>query len=135
MSDTVNTLRDGEWCRHRLVAGAPVAADAAFGATVPPARSATERGGLLNCRGWDEVLVVVKITGGTAPTVALQPGLYDIDDDATVTLATTGLLSDGDTALVSTWGTRLFLRLDDVNGSPTAVELRVLPTKARATGF
>lgn len=123
--------------RHRLITGAPVAVDATdlvdlrSPDAIPPgggAAVATPRRDIVDSAGWLTANGVVKLTGGTTPTVTLQV-LEDVDDgDGDVPEfyqngTDIGPLSDGDMFEVTPVGGRFFIRLSAQSGDPTAVEI------------
>lgn len=114
-----NTVDATRWSEHRVVSGAPVAADAA------PSGAFPSRSGLLNAKGYDTILASVRLEGGAAPTVTLQPLVYDEDLDDFAKHALTGALSDGDTVELLVVGGRAFLRIEATAGNPTKVQIRI----------
>lgn len=121
MANPTNTLRTGQWSQHRVAVGAPVGADAAMDAADPPRRA------LLNCLGWETILVAPVLTGGAAPTVTLQVVGFDPDADAFRVLDTVTGVADGVATAVKVYGQRVYLRITATANNPTQVELRVAP--------
>lgn len=114
-----NTVDAYRWATHRTVSGAPAAADAAPDAAFP------HRNALINCQGYDTILVSVRLQGGVAPTATLEPLLYDEDADDFALHDKSGALSNGDTIEVSVMAGRAFIRIDALAGNPTDVEIRI----------
>jgi hypothetical protein len=111
------------YIRHREVEGAPVAADTA---TLADLLAANPRS-TADCAGYKTVKGFVKLTGGAAPTVVLQPvelvKLPDGTEFFAVAGANTGALANGDAFELTASGAFLFLRLNTVTNGPTKVEL------------
>lgn len=89
----------------------------------------------INCKGFDTLHGFVKFTGGTVPTITLQPleRVNYIDPSGAearrfvVRGSNTSALSDGDSFEFATNGGGLwFMRAHAVTGSPTAVEIYVV---------
>lgn len=114
-----NTLSTGTFTQHRKVTGAPVVADSTD-------LSLIDRRALLHCRSYRTILAQAQLTGGAAPTVTLQPLLYDPEKDD-FTLLPTLTLSDGQSEEITVHETRAYLRIHAVAGAPTTVELRAAP--------
>ena len=110
---------------HREVDGAPVAADSSDMAVLLAANPRS----CCDCAGYKTVKVFVRLTGGAAPTVVLQP-IESIElPDATRMLAITGsntaALASGDCAEITINGGFLFVRLNTIANNPTKVEIFV----------
>lgn len=125
---TPNSLYPGQWTTHRALArGAGVLADGAASTLVPGAEA------LLNCLGYETILVRAELTGGVVPTVDLEP-LF-VDGTAFVTRPTTGALGNRVAVEVDVRDQKVLLRLNAVVGAPTGVVLRVAggrPSRVRA---
>ncbi len=131
-------------------ATALIAADSATlsDANIPPASA-------LDCSGLDSIFVGVEITGGTGPTMTIEPLFRDEGaadgsrwfrlmtgalDGVTLGAAankTTGALaSNADFAELRVFGQKVFLRISAVANatSTTAWKILVMPGKARPVG-
>ncbi len=111
------------YVRHREVDGAPVAADSADLSTVLTANPRST----VDCAGYESIRGFVRLTGGTAPTVTLQPlelvKYPGGSDFLAVSGSSSSALSDGDMFEFTPNGAFLFVRMHAVTGSPTKVEL------------
>lgn len=111
------------YIRHREVDGAPVAADPVAMADLLTANPRSTA----DCAGYKTVKGFVKLTGGAAPTVVLQPvelvKLPDGTEFFAVTGANTSALANGDAFEITVNGAFLFLRLNTIANNPTKVEL------------
>lgn len=91
--------------------------------------------GAVPCRGWKSIDVLVRFTGGTAPTVVLQPlevaqfkdaeGEGAAKDDLVVLGSNTAALSHNGKATITVNNALLFLAVDTVTGTPTKLEVLV----------
>ena len=107
---------------HRTVEGAPVAADSTDLAAVLAANPRSTA----DCGGYKTVKGFVRLTGGAAPTVTLQPLellKYEGGQHLAVTGANTAALSDGQAFDFTVNQALLFARLHAVTGNPTKVEV------------
>jgi hypothetical protein len=111
------------YIRHREVDGAPVAADSATLATVLAANPRSTA----DCAGYKTIKGFVRLTGGAAPTVVLQPlelvKYPEGTDFLVVAGANTAALASGDAFDVTVNGAFLFLRLNTIANNPTKVEI------------
>lgn len=110
------------YSRHREVDGTPVAADSTDLATVLAANPRSTH----DCSGFKTVKGFVRLTGGAAPTVVLQPLellKYEGGEHLAVTGANTVALSNGDAFDVTANSAFLFMRLNTITGNPTKVEI------------
>lgn len=109
---------------HRIKDGAPVLADVTNFVTL----LATHPRGALDCIGFKTVKGFIKITGGTTPTIAIQPlelVLYNDSSELLITASTvTGLVS-GTMFEFTINGGKLFLRIAAVSSTPTKIEIFV----------
>lgn len=117
---SVSTLTRGNFTQHRKALGAPVAPDSADLTLIPIAAG-------LRTEGVTRVIVAVKLAGGAAPNVTLQPLLYDADSSTWYRRGNQTGLVDGDLFEVDVHELPLFLRIHAVNNAPTSVEIRVAP--------
>lgn len=110
---------------HREVDGAPVAADSADMAALLAANPRS----YMDCAGYKTVKVFVRLTGGTAPTVILQPIELISLPAGTLLLSVTGsntaALASGDCADITINGGFMFLRINTVANNPTKAEIFV----------
>jgi len=109
---------------HRSVDGAPVAADT----TDLVALLSSNPRSTMDCAGYKTVKGFVKLTGGAAPTVVLQPLellKYNGGEHFAVTGANTAVLANGDAFDATVNGAFLFLRVNTVTNNPTQVEIFV----------
>jgi hypothetical protein len=90
--------------------------------------------GPAHAAGWKKLDGLVRLTGGTTPTVTLQAyelvqykdgGEGDLKDELILFGSTIGPLSDGDKfpALIDISGASLFFAISAVTGAPTKVEV------------
>lgn len=109
---------------HRIVQGAPVGADSTNLAILLTANPK----GAFDCAGYKTVKGFVKLTGGTTPTVGIQPlelVLYNNSSELLITASTVASLADGAMFEFTINGGKLFLRINATSGSPTKVEILV----------
>lgn len=121
MATTYNKLKMGKWSRHRRVTGSPVAADPAISGTFPDPR------GALNSREYQRVRFMPLLTGGSTPSVDLEILAYDEEADEWGQLDLHSGVADNAVVASDVDGLRVYARIDAVDGSPTAVEIRVSP--------
>jgi hypothetical protein len=139
------------YIHHRNLVGAPVAADHVnIGPGSPgliadnklrgEAGDETIRGSVPTA-GFKTIDGVVKLTGGAAPTVTLQPlevikyknnGTGEEVDEFVSQGANIGPLSHNDRFSITVNDAMLFLRLHAVTGAPTGVELLIAGGEAQA---
>jgi hypothetical protein len=88
-----------------------------------------DRGGLLNTEGYDSIMIGAVVTSALpGPSVTYEVLGYDPDLDRFYEVAQAGIGQlDGKTQVVATYGQRIFARITMLAGSPTAVQLRVIP--------
>ena len=127
MQNTLQALPN--YTLHRIETGAPVAADSSDLSALHTAKQRSA----LNCRGFQRIRCFVKLTGGTTPTVDVEP-LERVQYTATDVARTAtdefkpmrapiAGLGDGDTFEVDVGGALAFLRISGVNGAPTQIEI------------
>lgn len=119
-----NSLIPGYFSLHREKTGAPVTADSAPDASWPNRRE------MVSCDGYTTINALVKLTGGTTPTVDLQTLVYDSENDEFGVADEATGVSDADVARMGVHRNRAFLRISGVTGSPTGVEVWVGPAEA-----
>jgi hypothetical protein len=122
MAAADNTLSPGLWSQHRLVTGAPVAADASVAAAFPALATAR---GFVSTMGYATLKAAVVLAGGTAPTAKIRP--VGVDGSSYVWLAaeSSSLLTNESTGMIDVFGQLVGFVITDVTGSPTSVEIRV----------
>lgn len=118
----LNTLTKGNFAQHRLITGAPAAADSTD-------LSLIDRKAVCRTDGRENVNVYLKFTGGAGPTADVIPLLYDADSDTFVARPKVSALANGTLFVVDTYDLPLYVRIDAVAGNPTAIEVRVAPAK------
>lgn len=119
MPTPVNNLVRGAWSEHRVVTGAPVAADSTN-------LSLINRAALLHSGGAESILVRADITAPGAADVVVEPLLYDPDTDS-FAVGAQKTLNNREYTQVATAELRVFFRIATVNGAPTKVALYVMP--------
>lgn len=113
---------------HRVLSGAPVAADVAL----PDPLTAALITAAVNCEGYRSLRVSVQITGGAAPTVTLeQHHLVRFRGDGAAEQAfyqldrTSAPLANRQGLIAPVGGDLVYFRVSAVTGNPTKVEILV----------
>lgn len=122
MAAPLNQLSNGLWSVHREMSSP--AADGAFSNSFP------ERRALLNAHSYPAIYAAVKLGGGGDEHVDLELWSYDEDDDKFYLLDSANNLKDGDTTRFPTENSRVFIKIPSMDGSPTSLKVKVIPSVA-----
>ena len=121
---TPNTLTVGDFTQHRVVAGAPIAAD-------PTDLTLIDRKAILHTSGCLSIKGYVRLVGAGA-TMDLIPLIYDRATNTFGALTKISGLLDGQIFQIDVHECPVYFRIDAVANAPTAAEIRLASAELTA---
>ena len=127
MTIATNTLTKTWWSVHKILTGAPVAAETAT-------HSAWNRRNVLAASGFETIMFAPWFTGGAGPTCTIEVYFYDEDLNDFALVSTIATIPNGKMNEITVNDQKVYLRVSAIGSNPTELTLRATGGKRSRAG-